>query len=89
MHKKSVETPGGEQGRGGCLTPPTPIAEKWRAKGREKESLGEDAEFSCQKLKENSIAALRAKAQEHSTTVLRGEGGRAGGQEEELNSSRK
>lgn len=83
MHKKSVETPSGEEGCGSCSTPPPPSAEKGRAKEREKESAGKGMEFSCQELKENSIAALRAKAQEHSAMVLQRD------QEEELNPNRK
>lgn len=73
MHKKSVEPPSGESGHRSSLTPPPPTTEKPEgrvepAAERDKETHSKD---SREELRENSIAALRAKAQEHSAKMLR------------------
>lgn len=92
MHKKSVETPSCEPGHRSSLTPPPqtekpegragPPAEE-REREREREMHAKDSDFSREELRENSILALRAKAQEHSAKMLRtvpeGAGGGAGG----------
>ncbi|KAM8832717.1 visual system homeobox 2-like isoform 1-T3 [Spinachia spinachia] len=77
MHKKSVETthtsPGNPCGLTAPTTPPPPPREKPEYKVMEEETTErrvKDASISKEELRENSIAALRAKAQEHSAKVL-------------------
>lgn len=72
MHKKSIET---SPGKASSLTPPpAPVKEKPEGKTmeEEKETHTKDANspISKEELRENSIAALRAKAQEHSAKVF-------------------
>ncbi|CAB1441783.1 unnamed protein product [Pleuronectes platessa] len=71
MHKKSMET-GGPPPTGKCdetQQPSSQRAEEAEAEAEEKRSDGKPA-ISKEELRENSIAALRAKAQEHSAKVL-------------------
>ncbi|KAL2098598.1 hypothetical protein ACEWY4_005078 [Coilia grayii] len=76
MHKKSLETQPGGKPDG---APPPPANQKQGAESEavegEERSTGESAAspmspISKEELRENSIAALRAKAQEHSAKVL-------------------
>lgn len=72
MHKKSIET---SPGKASSLTPPpAPMKEKPEGKTMEEknETHTKDANspISKEELRENSIAALRAKAQEHSAKVF-------------------
>lgn len=73
MHKKSVETTHTSPGKPSSLTPP-PTQEKPEDKvmEEEKEKRMKDtgSPISKEELRENSIAALRAKAQEHSAKML-------------------
>ncbi|XP_062253700.1 visual system homeobox 2 isoform X2 [Platichthys flesus] len=69
MHKKSMET-GGPPPTGKCDEPQQPSSQRAEeAEAEEKRSEGKPA-ISKEELRENSIAALRAKAQEHSAKVL-------------------
>ncbi|XP_049913778.1 visual system homeobox 2-like [Epinephelus moara] len=80
MHKKSVETTQTSPGKPCSLTPPPPppittIQEKPAVRMMEEETEKQmkdtaNAPISKEELRENSIAALRAKAQEHSAKVL-------------------
>ncbi|XP_031726291.1 visual system homeobox 2-like [Anarrhichthys ocellatus] len=75
MHKKSVETTHTSSGKPCSLTPPPPTQEKPADKVVEEEMEKRikdtaNASISKEELRENSIAALRAKAQEHSAKVL-------------------
>ncbi|XP_056284195.1 visual system homeobox 2-like [Pseudoliparis swirei] len=81
MHKKSVETTHASTGKPCSLTPPPPppppppTQEKPVDKVMEQEMEkrikdAANASISKEELRENSIAALRAKAQEHSAKVL-------------------
>ncbi|KAK7903861.1 hypothetical protein WMY93_016468 [Mugilogobius chulae] len=78
MHKKSMEG-GAPQGTGQCDSPPHPPQLQQQQQAgpqREGEAETEDKRaesksiMSKEELRENSIAALRAKAQEHSAKVL-------------------
>ncbi|XP_077396056.1 visual system homeobox 2 isoform X2 [Festucalex cinctus] len=73
MHKKSMETPAPPQPAAAkCDEPPPSRPGSQRAdesEAEERRSKGESA-ISKEELRENSIAALRAKAQEHSAKVL-------------------
>ncbi|XP_022593545.1 visual system homeobox 2-like [Seriola dumerili] len=73
MHKKSVETTHTSPGKTSSTTP-TPAQEKPvdREMEEEKEQERKDTNspISKEELRENSIAALRAKAQEHSAKML-------------------
>ncbi|XP_077414444.1 visual system homeobox 2 isoform X2 [Vanacampus margaritifer] len=73
MHKKSMETPAPPQPAAAkCDEPPPSRPNSQRAEeseAEERRSKGESA-ISKEELRENSIAALRAKAQEHSAKVL-------------------
>lgn len=80
MHKKSVEPPSCEPGHRSSLTPPPPMEKpegraappaEERERERERETHAKDSDFSREELRENSILALRAKAQEHSAKMLR------------------
>ncbi|KAF7201950.1 visual system homeobox 2 isoform X2 [Nothobranchius furzeri] len=69
MHKKSMET-GAAPPTGKCDVPQQPSAQRPEdAEVEEKRSEGKSV-ISKEELRENSIAALRAKAQEHSAKVL-------------------
>ncbi|XP_042372040.1 visual system homeobox 2-like, partial [Plectropomus leopardus] len=78
MHKKSVENTQTTPGKPCSLTPTTtttPTQEKPAVKVIEEETEKRmkdtaNAPISKEELRENSIAALRAKAQEHSAKVL-------------------
>ncbi|XP_054475051.1 visual system homeobox 2-like [Anoplopoma fimbria] len=80
MHKKSVETPHTSPGKPCSLSPPPPPqttttqekpADKMMEEEKEKRIKdAANASISKEELRENSIAALRAKAQEHSAKVL-------------------
>ncbi|XP_051941963.1 visual system homeobox 2 isoform X2 [Hippocampus zosterae] len=74
MHKKSMETPAPpQQAAANCdETPPPPRPSSQRAEDSEVEERRPKCEsaISKEELRENSIAALRAKAQEHSAKVL-------------------
>ncbi|KAL6105869.1 vsx2 [Pungitius sinensis] len=85
MHKKSTEA-GGAPATGQCDAPRQPTPQRAEeAEAAEKRSEGKSA-MSKEELREHSIAALRAKAQEHSAKVLgtasreerRGREGKAG-----------
>uniref|UniRef100_A0A3Q3F311 Visual system homeobox 2 n=1 Tax=Labrus bergylta TaxID=56723 RepID=A0A3Q3F311_9LABR len=73
MHKKSVET---SPGKPSSLTPspPPPAQEKPEdivvEEKKEKQMKDSDSQISKEELRENSIAVLRAKAQEHSAKML-------------------
>ncbi|KAM8725565.1 visual system homeobox 2-like [Acanthopagrus schlegelii] len=79
MHKKSIDT---SPGKPGSLTPPPPppplpppaIKEKKEDKmmeeEKEKHLKDSNTPITKEELRENSIAALRAKAQEHSAKML-------------------
>uniref|UniRef100_A0A3Q3SL12 Visual system homeobox 2 n=2 Tax=Mastacembelus armatus TaxID=205130 RepID=A0A3Q3SL12_9TELE len=73
MHKKSIETSHSSPGKPSNTTP-TPAQEHKveKAMEEEKEKYRKDsnAPVSKEELRENSIAALRAKAQEHSAKML-------------------
>lgn len=75
MHKKSVETSQPSPGKAACLTPP-PVSEKLEGKAieerteRERHRKDSNPNISKEELREHSIAALRAKAQEHSAKLL-------------------
>ncbi|XP_059212640.1 visual system homeobox 2-like [Centropristis striata] len=77
MHKKSVETPG----KPSSMTPPPPQTTTITAQEKPADRVMEEetekrmtdtthVPISKEELRENSIAALRAKAQEHSAKVL-------------------
>lgn len=74
MHKKSVESSQTSPRKTVCLTPPPPGTET--AEGKDAEEQMEthrrdsNADISKEELREHSIAALRAKAQEHSAKLL-------------------
>lgn len=90
MHKKSIETTPTAPGKPSSMTPP-PTMEKPEGKAPEEENQKRtkdtDSPFSKEELRENSIAALRAKAQEHSAKMLRTvpdtTGGHGGGCQDE------
>nr|XP_020445225.1 visual system homeobox 2-like isoform X2 [Monopterus albus] len=73
MHKKSIETSHSSPGKPSSTTP-TPAEEKpvGKAMEEEKEKQRKDTNspISREELRESSIAALRAKAQEHSAKML-------------------
>nr|XP_046228532.1 visual system homeobox 2-like [Scatophagus argus] len=73
MHKKSMETPHSSPGKPSSLTPP-PTQEnpedKVMEEETEKHTKDINSPISKEELRENSIAALRAKAQEHSAKML-------------------
>ncbi|XP_070705982.1 visual system homeobox 2-like [Pempheris klunzingeri] len=73
MHKKSVETTNTSPGKPSSLTPPpkqeTP-EDKVTEEEKEKQMKDSNSPISKEELRENSIAALRAKAQEHSAKML-------------------
>lgn len=73
MHKKSVENTQPSPGKAACLTPP-PVTEKLEGKATEerteKHRKDSNPNISKEELREHSIAALRAKAQEHSAKLL-------------------
>lgn len=69
MHKKSTEA-AGPPPTGKCDAPQQPSSQRAEeAEAEEKRSEGKST-ISKEELRENSIAALRAKAQEHSAKVL-------------------
>ncbi|XP_051263885.1 visual system homeobox 2-like [Dicentrarchus labrax] len=77
MHKKSVETSHTSPGKPSSLSPPPPQLPPQEkpediAMEEEKEKQMKDTSsaISKEELRENSIAALRAKAQEHSAKML-------------------
>ncbi|XP_030299181.1 visual system homeobox 2 isoform X2 [Sparus aurata] len=70
MHKKSAEAVAPPP-TGKCDAPQQPSSQKAEeSEAEEKRSEGRSAAISKEELRENSIAALRAKAQEHSAKVL-------------------
>nr|XP_040054886.1 visual system homeobox 2 isoform X1 [Gasterosteus aculeatus aculeatus] len=70
MHKKSTEAAVPPAATGQCDAPQQPTPQRAEeAEAEEKRSEGKAA-ISKEELRENSIAALRAKAQEHSAKVL-------------------
>lgn len=73
MHKKSIETSHTSPGKPHSLTPP-PVMEKPEGKVMEEEkethTRDNNSPFSKEELRESSIAALRAKAQQHSAKML-------------------
>ncbi|KAE8286882.1 Visual system homeobox 2 Ceh-10 homeodomain-containing-like protein [Larimichthys crocea] len=79
MHKKSVETTHTSPGQPNSLTPPPPPPppplkeqpeDKVMEEDNEKHVKDTNSPISKEELRENSIAALRAKAQEHSAKML-------------------
>uniref|UniRef100_A0A3P8RNM1 Visual system homeobox 2 n=1 Tax=Amphiprion percula TaxID=161767 RepID=A0A3P8RNM1_AMPPE len=79
MHKKSVETTHPSPGKAGSLTPPPPpppaalqekTVDKVLQEEQQKQSKDTKSPISKEELRENSIAALRAKAQEHNAKML-------------------
>lgn len=69
MHKKSMETPVVQPtGKSDVAQPPT-VQRAEECEAEEKRAEVKSA-ISKEELRENSIAALRAKAQEHSAKVL-------------------
>lgn len=76
MHKKSIETPDTSPEKpGSTMTPPPPPPppqEKPADTGLEEEQRTKDtlSPITRDELRENSIAVLRAKAQEHSAKML-------------------
>ncbi|XP_011610413.2 visual system homeobox 2-like [Takifugu rubripes] len=73
MHKKSVEHSQPSPGKAACRTPP-PVTEKLEGKAAEERTeehrKDSNPNISKEELREHSIAALRAKAQEHSAKLL-------------------
>ncbi|KAM8736491.1 visual system homeobox 2 isoform X1 [Acanthopagrus latus] len=70
MHKKSAEA-AAPPPAGKCDAPQQPSSQRAEeSEAEEKRSEGRSAAISKEELRENSIAALRAKAQEHSAKVL-------------------
>ncbi|KAM3603128.1 uncharacterized protein V6R79_016954 [Siganus canaliculatus] len=74
MHKKSIETTQTSPGKHSSLSPP-PVMEKLQEKvvdedSREEKHVKDTNSISKEELRENSIAVLRAKAQEHSAKML-------------------
>lgn len=73
MHKKSVESSQTSPRKTVCLTPP-PVTETLEGKATEEQTetrrKDSNADISKEELREHSIAALRAKAQEHSAKLL-------------------
>ncbi len=73
MHKKSAETSHTSPRKPSSLTPP-PTQEKPEdavmEEEKEKHTKDTNSPISKEELRENSIAALRAKAQEHSAKML-------------------
>lgn len=86
MHKKSVEHSQPSPEKAACLTPP-PVTEKLEGKATEeraeKHRKDGNENISKEELREHSIAALRAKAQEHSAKLLGTVLDTASGQKEE------
>ncbi|XP_039981572.1 visual system homeobox 2-like [Xiphias gladius] len=82
MHKKSVETSHAPPGTP-CRATPTPTPEKPADKVMEGEAEQQrkdtNSPISKEELRENSIAALRARAQEHSAKMLGTASNRTGG----------
>ncbi|XP_060947876.1 visual system homeobox 2-like [Limanda limanda] len=74
MHKKSVDTPHTSPGKPCSTSPHAPMQEKPVDKvmeaEEEKRMEDTDSPISREELRENSIAALRAKAQQHSAQML-------------------
>ncbi|XP_068610146.1 visual system homeobox 2-like [Brachionichthys hirsutus] len=74
MHKKSVETPHSSPGKPSSRTPPPitekPAEDKMAEEENEKPVKDGNSAISKEELRENSIAALRAKAQEHSAKMF-------------------
>ncbi|XP_076612528.1 visual system homeobox 2-like [Chaetodon auriga] len=74
MHKKSIETTHSSPEKPSSLTPPPPMKEIPEDKAMEEEDekhvKDTNSPISKEELRENSIAALRAKAQEHSAKML-------------------
>ncbi|TDH00384.1 hypothetical protein EPR50_G00187920 [Perca flavescens] len=77
MHKKSVDTTHTSSGKPCSLTPPPPTTTQEKPVDKVMQEQMEkrikdttNASISKEELRENSIAALRAKAQEHSAKVL-------------------
>uniref|UniRef100_A0A8C3AHX3 Visual system homeobox 2 n=1 Tax=Cyclopterus lumpus TaxID=8103 RepID=A0A8C3AHX3_CYCLU len=77
MHKKSVETTHTSPGKLCSLTPPPPPPPPLPTQEKPADKVMEErikdtanSSISKEELRENSIAALRAKAQEHSAKVL-------------------
>uniref|UniRef100_A0A3Q3WYM4 Visual system homeobox 2 n=1 Tax=Mola mola TaxID=94237 RepID=A0A3Q3WYM4_MOLML len=83
MHKKSMETCQSSPGKPSSLSPP-PAKEKLEGKATEEENekrtKDNSGPISKEELREHSIAALRAKAQEHSAKMLGTVPDTAGGQ---------
>lgn len=73
MHKKSVESSQPSPGKAACLTPP-PVTEQLEGNAieerTEKHRKDSNPNISKEELREHSIAALRAKAQQHSAKLL-------------------
>lgn len=73
MHKKSVESSQTSPRKTVCLTPP-PVTGTLEGKATEEQTekhrKDSNADVSKEELREHSIAALRAKAQEHSAKLL-------------------
>ncbi|KAK9533572.1 hypothetical protein VZT92_008681 [Zoarces viviparus] len=70
MHKKSTETAAPPPATGQCDAPQQPSSQRAEeAEAEEKRSEGKST-ISKEELRKNSIAALRAKAQQHSAKVL-------------------
>lgn len=67
MHKKSLEAASGTSSRKPDISPHPNNA---NADDTDAEERRSDSPMSKEELRENSIAALRAKAQEHSAKVL-------------------
>lgn len=86
MHKKSVEGSQTSPGKTVCLTPP-PMTEELEGKATEEQTekhrKDSNPDISKEELREHSIAALRAKAQEHSAKLLGTVPDTANGQKEE------
>lgn len=85
MHKKSAETSHTSPGKPSSLTPPPPPTQDkpedkvMEAMEEEKHAKDTNSPISKEELRENSIAALRAKAQEHSAKMLGTVSGRTNG----------
>uniref|UniRef100_A0A673BS15 Visual system homeobox 2 n=1 Tax=Sphaeramia orbicularis TaxID=375764 RepID=A0A673BS15_9TELE len=73
MHKKSIETTHTSPSKASSTTPTPPqekIVEKMTEEDKEKRTKDTKSEISKEELRENSIAVLRAKAQEHNAKML-------------------
>lgn len=70
MHKKSVEPPHSSPGKPSSTTPAQKPADEVMEENEEDKRKDTESLISKEELRENSIAKLRAKAQEHRAKML-------------------